>query len=77
MVPGPNSTEVFGPPLKFLDLPICSYFEPWELLVGLLCRLLGQLSKLVTHKVRIKMSITGIEVQTARWKHRTKEPLAR
>ena len=46
--PGPNSTEVFGPPLKFLDPPMCSHFEPWEPLVGLLCRLLGRLSKLVT-----------------------------
>ena len=36
--PGPNSTEVFGFPLKFLDPPI-SHFEPWKPLVGLLCRL--------------------------------------
>jgi len=26
--PGPNSTEVFGPPLKFLDPPMYSHFEP-------------------------------------------------
>ena len=41
----PNSTEVFGPPLKFLDPPMCSHFEPWEPLVGPFCRLLGRLSE--------------------------------
>ena len=34
---------------------------------------LGQLSKLVTLKVRIKMSVTSIEAQIARWKHRNYE----
>ena len=45
-------------------------FEPWEPLVGLLRRLLGltvDMSKLVTLKVRIKMSVTGVEVQIERW----------
>ena len=65
--PGPNSTEVFGPLLKFLDPPICSQFEPWEPLVGLLYRILGRLSKLVTLNVRIKLSVTGVEVQISRW----------
>ena len=62
-------SEIFGPPK-------CSHFEPWEPLVGLLRRLLGltvDMSKLVTLKVRIKMSFTGVEAQIARWKHRNYE----
>ena len=62
-----DPSEIFGPPNA-----ICSHFEPWEP-VGLLCRLLGRLSKLVTLKVRIKMSVTGVEAQTARSKHRNYE----
>ena len=53
---------------------MCLQVEPWEPLVGPLCRLLGRLSEPVNLEVRIKMSVTSVEAQVVRWKHRTKEP---
>ena len=65
--PGPNFAVVFGPPLKYLDLPLK---QVHNVLVDQFTVFLGHgtIVQVCQSKVRIQLSLAEVKSQNVKWK---------